>query len=128
MSHNPAARFGRAFVVVSALVLGALCGNAGAQQARAANVPPAKNLSASVKTVFEDGTIVLVIGGRLVPARLDGVTLLPGAADVILASLPAGVRVRYQVIAKGPPATVVLWRGTQTLQDELLKKKLALKK
>lgn len=128
MSHNPAARFGRSLVIASALVLGALCGNAGAQQAQAATAPPAKNLSASIKTVLDDGTIVLVIGGRLVPARLDGVTLLPGAREAILAALPVGLRIRYQVISMGPPATVILWRGDTPLQDVLLKKKLALKK
>lgn len=88
----------------------------------------AKNLNAKVKTVFEDGTVVLDIGGGLVPVRLDGVALLPGAYQALLAALPAGIRVRYQVVTKGPPATVVMWRSSVTMQEELLKKKLALKR
>lgn len=125
MFHNASWRFGRA-VLVASLSLVALQDRALAQTGTA--TAPARYLHASVKTVFEDGTIVLEVGGGLVPVRLDGVALLPGAYQAILAALPAGVRVRYQVVKKGPPATVVLWRSAASLQDELLKKKLALKR
>lgn len=125
MFDNPAWRLGRVALVAS-LSFVAFQDRALAQAAGA--TAPARYLHASVKTVFEDGTIVLEVGGGLVPVRLDGIALLPGGYQAILAALPSGVRVRYQVVKKGPPATVVLWRSASSLQDELLKKKLALKR
>ncbi|PYE53030.1 hypothetical protein [Deinococcus yavapaiensis] len=128
MSHNRTLRLGR-LVLVASLAFCPWASSTGAlANAVTTDTTTARTLHASVKTVFEDGTIVLEVGGRLVPVRLDGVVPLPGAYQAMLAALPSGVRVRYQVVKKGPPATVLLWRSALTLQEELLKKKVVLKR
>lgn len=91
----------------------------------AADARSSAKLAASVKAVFDDGTIVLKIGSSLVPVRLDGVTLLPGSVAAIRKGLPEGLRVVVQVVKKGPPAMVVVWRNNQKFQEGLVKQGLA---
>lgn len=117
---------------VRRVVLMAICLVApAAVHAQAQSAPEASDavstakLAASVKAVFDDGTIVLKIGSSLVPVRLEGVTLLPGSVAAIRKGLPEGLRVVVQVVKKGPPAMVVVWRNSQKFQDGLVKQGLA---
>ncbi|AFZ68113.1 hypothetical protein [Deinococcus peraridilitoris] len=52
-------------------------------------------------------------------------TLLPGATGAIRKGLPEGLRVVIQVVKKGPPAMVVVWRNNQKFQDGLVKQGVA---
>ncbi len=127
----PAAKSGRrraALALGCCLILGPLV--AGSAQAQSGQLAPTTAPSAAAKKnlrlnvhfvkIDADGFVILDYGSVQLKTQLASIRLRGGAGGVLSMILPAGVLLQAEIVQKGAVQSVVLWKGTQNINEQLL--------
>ncbi|ULH17926.1 hypothetical protein MF271_23435 (plasmid) [Deinococcus sp. KNUC1210] len=82
--------------------------------------PSNQRIGVRFQSIDASGLVVLRYSGILIKASLAGIHLKKGASGVLGMLLPDGISVTAEIVQKGTIPSVILWKGTTNLNQELL--------